>query len=95
MGLLFFVPVIQFIGICVPMAGFVSMFRKQHMKASMSRMFTNMSLMLTNIGCLIINASYWLLLWSKTDDGAWIALKMEYLGNVLFYFSFVYQWILF
>ncbi len=89
MGLVVLVPVIQLIGVFVPLAGFVSMFRKQYIKASMNRIFSNMSLMLTNIGCLIINASYWLLLWSETDDGAIIALKMEYLGNVLFYLSFI------
>ena len=89
MGLTILVPIIQLVGVFVPLAGFVSMFRKQHIKASMNRMFTNMSLMLTNLGCLIINASYWLLLWSETSDGAYIALKMEYLGNVLFYLSFI------
>ena len=88
MGLII-VPIIQLIGVFVPLIGFVSMFRKQHIKATMNRMFSNMSLMLTNLGCLIINASYWLLLWSKTDDGAIIALKMEYMGNVLFYLSFI------
>lgn len=89
MSLLILVPILQFIGILVPLVGFVSMFRKQHIKASMNRMFSNMSLMLTNLGCLIINASYWLLIWSETEDGAIIALKMEYLGNVLFYLSFI------
>lgn len=89
MGLMLLVSIIQLVGILVPLAGFVAMFRKQHIKATMSRMFSNMSLMLTNLGCLIINASYWLLLWSETEDGALIALKMEYLGNVLFYLSFM------
>ena len=85
MALTILVPIIQLVGVLVPLVGFVSMFRKQHIKASMNRMFSNMSLMLTNLGCLIINASYWLLLWSETADGALIALKMEYLGNILFY----------
>ena len=89
MGLTFLVPVIQFAGVFISVVGFVAMFRKQHIKASMNRMFSNLSLMLTNLGCLIINASYWLLLWSKTEDGAMIALKMEYMGNVLFYLSFI------
>ena len=89
MGLTILVPIIQLVGVFVPLVGFVSMFRKQHIKASMNRMFSNMSLMLTNLGSLIINASYWLLLWSETADGAIIALKMEYLGNVLFYLSFI------
>jgi len=89
MALTILVPIIQLVGVLVPLVGFVSMFRKQHIKASMNRMFSNMSLMLTNLGCLIINASYWLLLWSETADGALIALKMEYLGNILFYLSFI------
>ncbi|MBR5128272.1 MAG: response regulator [Roseburia sp.] len=89
MGLTVVASVLQLVGVFVPLVGFVSMFRKQHIKASMNRMFTNMSLMLTNLGCLIINASYWLLLWSESPDGAMIALKMEYLGNVLFYLSFI------
>jgi len=89
MGLTFLVPMIQFIGVLLPLVSFVAMFRRQQIKASMNYMFSNMSLMLTNLGCLIINASYWLLLWSKTADGAMIALKMEYLGNVLFYLSFI------
>jgi len=89
MGLTFLVPMIQFIGVLLPLVSFVAMFRREQIKASMNYMFSNMSLMLTNLGCLIINASYWLLLWSKTADGAIIALKMEYLGNVLFYLSFI------
>ena len=89
MNLTYLVGIIQLIGILVPLLGCVSLFRKEHIKASMSRAFSNVSLILTNLGCLIINASYWLLLWSKTDDGAMIALKMEYMGNVLFYLSFI------
>lgn len=84
-----FVTAAQLIGLLVPLVGCVVMFRKEQVKASVNYMFNNMSLMLTNLGCLIINASYWLLLWSKTEDGAMIALKMEYVGNVLFYFSFI------
>ena len=88
MGLSFLVPTIQLVGVLLPSVSFVAMFRRQQIKASMNHMFSNMSLMLTNLGSLIINASYWLLLWSKTADGALIALKMEYLGNILFYLSF-------
>lgn len=89
MGLSFLVPTIQLVGVLLPLVSFVAMFRRQQIKASMNHMFSNMSLMLTNLGSLIINASYWLLLWSKTADGALIALKMEYLGNILFYLSFI------
>ena len=89
MGVTILVFMVQLAGILIPLISFVSMFRKQHIKASMNRMFSNMSLMLTNLGCLIINASYWLVLGAETSDGALIALKMEFLGNVLFYLSFI------
>lgn len=89
MNLTFLLSSIQLIGLLLPLVSFVAMFRRQQIKASMNYMFSNMSLMLTNLGCLIINASYWLLIWSETEDGAIIALKMEYLGNVLFYLSFI------
>ena len=89
MNLTFLLSSIQLIGVLLPLVSFVAMFRRQQIKASMNYMFSNMSLMLTNLGCLIINASYWLLIWSETEDGAIIALKMEYLGNVLFYLSFI------
>ena len=89
MGLSVFLLGLQLVGVLLPLVTFVAMFRRQQIKASMNHMFSNMSLMLTNLGCLIINASYWLLIWAETSDGAWIALKMEYLGNVLFYLSFI------
>ncbi len=89
MNLTFLLSSIQLIGVLLPLVSFVAMFRRQQIKASMNYMFSNLSLMLTNLGCLIINASYWLLIWSETEDGAIIALKMEYLGNILFYLSFI------
>lgn len=89
MNFTFLLSSIQLMGVLLPLVSFVAMFRRQQIKASMNYMFSNMSLMLTNLGCLIINASYWLLIWSETEDGAIIALKMEYLGNVLFYLSFI------
>ena len=81
--------ILQMVGLLIPLVGCVVLFRREAIKTSMNRMFNNTALILTNLGCLIINASYWLLIWSKNEDGAMIALKMEYLGNVLFYLSFI------
>lgn len=73
--------VIQLIGILVPFAGCVILLKRVKSNASMY-------LLLTNLGCLIINGSYLLLLLSTTHEGAHIALKMEYFGNVVFYLMF-------
>lgn len=73
--------VIQLIGILVPFAGCVILLKRVKSNASMY-------LLLANLGCLIINGSYMLLLLSKTHEGAHIALKMEYFGNVVFYLMF-------
>ena len=77
----FLVNVIQLIGILVPFVGCVSLIRKISSRASMY-------LLLANLGCLIINASYMLLLQSMTFEGALNALKMEYFGNIVFYLMF-------
>ena len=89
MGLAKMLGILQMVGLLIPLVGCVVLFRREAIKTSMYRMFNNTALILTNLGCLIINASYWLLIGSKNDDGAMIALKMEYLGNVLFYLSFI------
>ncbi len=75
------VHIIQFIGILVPLVGCVSLVRKVQSRASMY-------LLLANLGGLIINGSYMLLLETRTHEGALIALKMEYFGNVVFYLMF-------
>ncbi len=72
---------IQLMGILVPLAGCVSLIRKANSRVSMY-------LLMANLGCLIINGSYMLLLQSKTFEGAFIALKMEYFGNIVFYLMF-------
>ncbi len=75
------VNMIQLAGILVPLAGCVIL-----LKRAQSR--TSMYLLFANLGCLIINGSYMLLLLTKTHEGALIALKMEYFGNVVFYLMF-------
>lgn len=82
MNIYFFAQIIQLIGMVVPLVGCVTLFRKEDSKESMS-------LMLTNMGCLIINGGYLLLINAKTEEAAFVALKIEYLGNAVFYFSFV------
>ncbi len=72
---------IESAGILIPFAGCVLLLRR-------ARSRTSMYLLLTNLGCLIINGSYMLLLQTKTHEGALIALKMEYFGNVVFYLMF-------
>ncbi|MCM1182765.1 MAG: ATP-binding protein [Roseburia sp.] len=75
------VNIVQSIGILVPLVGCILLVRK-------TRSRTSMYLLLANLGCLIINGSYMLLLQTQTHEGALIALKMEYSGNVIFYLMF-------
>lgn len=45
--------------------------------------------MLTNIGCLIMNSGYFLILLSNSEVEAGTALKIEYLGEAMFYLFFI------
>ncbi|MDE7321907.1 MAG: hypothetical protein K2N73_04130, partial [Lachnospiraceae bacterium] len=69
-------------GIMIPLIGIFVLMGKEQNKSS-----TN--LMIANIGCLIMNGAYFLLLRTSKPDEATLALKMEYLGNFLFYFFFI------
>lgn len=82
MGILVLTPIVQFIGIIIPIIGCVTLYRREQSK-------TAMCLMLTSVACFIINSTYLLLLWSGSHDAAFVALKVLYLGNALFYFSFI------
>ena len=75
------VNIIQLIGMLIPFAGCIILLKRAKSNASMYLLFAN-------LGCLIINASYLLLLLSTTYEGAHIALKMEYLGSTVFYLTF-------
>lgn len=75
------VTLIQMIGILVPLVGCGLLIRKAQNRVSMY-------LLMANFGCLITNGSYMLLLQAETYEGASIALKMEYFGNVIFYLLF-------
>ncbi|MBQ8626954.1 MAG: response regulator [Agathobacter sp.] len=82
MNLFILAPFVQLIGIGVPLAGCIALFRKEQSKVAMS-------LMLTAIGCFVINCAYLLLLGSENREAALSVLKILYLGNALFYFSFI------
>lgn len=82
MSFFMFAPFVQLVGIGVPLVGCIALFRKEQSKVAMS-------LMLTNIGCLIVNCAYLLLFGATSPDSAFTMLKMLYLGNAIFYFSFV------
>ena len=74
--------IIPFIGAVIPLIGiFVLMSKEQNS--------TSTNLMVANIGCLIMNGAYYLMLRTNNPSEATMALKMEYLGNFLFYYFFI------
>lgn len=77
-----FTYIIQCTGMIVPLVGIVAMLKREQTKVSTY-------LLLTNIGCLIINAGYLLMISSQNTREAHLAFKIEYLGNVMFYFFFI------
>ena len=74
--------VIQAIGILIPILGMVILIKKEQSR-------TSMYLMIADISCIIMNSGYFLMMQSNRNDEAMLALKIEYLGNVLFYFFFI------
>ncbi len=74
--------IIPLIGAVIPLIGiFVLMSKEQNSSST--------NLMVANIGCLIMNGAYCLMLRTNNPSEATLALKMEYLGNFLFYFFFI------
>lgn len=73
---------IQCAGMLVPFIGIVTMLKREQTKVSTY-------LLLTNVGCLIINAGYLLVISSQNAREAHLAFKIEYLGNVMFYYFFI------
>lgn len=74
--------IIPFIGAVIPLIGiFILMSKEQNS--------TSTNLMVSNIGCLIMNGAYYLMLRTNNPSEATLALKMEYLGNFLFYYFFI------
>ncbi|MBQ7358936.1 MAG: response regulator [Lachnospiraceae bacterium] len=77
----YFILALQVIGISVPIVGVIVLLHREQHKLSVH-------LMLTDIGCLVMNCGYYLLLRSNTYDEAMLALRIQYLGNLLFYYFF-------
>lgn len=74
--------IIPLIGAVIPLVGiFVLMSKEQNSSST--------NLMVANIGCLIMNGAYCLMLRTNNPSEATLALKMEYLGNFLFYYFFI------
>lgn len=74
--------IVQVFGILIPAVGILVLLEKEQNRAGTY-------LMLANIGCLLVNACYMLILKSHDMDEALLALKMEYIGDALFYYFFV------
>ena len=78
----FWLLLLQLVGVMIPLVGIFVLMSKEQNKSSAN-------LMVANIGCLIMNGAYYLMLQTYRPDEATLALKMEYLGNFLFYFFFI------
>ena len=78
----FWLLLLQLVGVMIPLVGIFVLMSKEQNKSSAN-------LMVANIGCLIMNGAYYLMLQTFRPDEATLALKMEYLGNFLFYFFFI------
>ena len=81
-NLTFILMLVQLGGIIVPLVGVFVLMNKEQNKISSN-------LMVANVGCLIMNGAYFLMLQTNRLDEARLSLKMEYLGNFLFYFFFI------
>ena len=82
MGVFFLAPLVQLIGIGIPLVGCFALFKKAQTKATLS-------LFMTNIACLIINYTYLQLITTTTVDGATSVMNLLYLGNAFFYSGFI------
>lgn len=73
---------VQAVGIAIPLIGILVLMNKGQNKASAN-------LMVANVGCLVMNAAYYWLLKSDGQREAMIGMKIEYMGNVMFYWFFI------
>lgn len=76
--------IIQIIGSLIPFAGAFALLRKQHPNRVVQ------DLLLSNIGCLVMNAGYFIQLRAASYDEAFLAWRISNMGNVLFYYFFVF-----
>ena len=74
---------VQIIGILIPLVGIIALLRRKHQSSN------SMYLMVTNMGCLLMNSAYQVILSADTMEQVMAAGKLEYLGNVLFYYFFI------
>ncbi len=73
---------IQYVGMLIPFIGLMILLRKDSGRAGSD-------LMLASVGCIIVNAGYLLMLKMNSHDAGMVALKIEYLGNAIFYAFFL------
>ncbi len=73
---------IQYVGMLVPLIGLMILLRKDSGRAGSD-------LMLSSVGCIIVNAGYLLILKMNNPESGMVALKVEYLGNAIFYAFFI------
>lgn len=73
---------IQYVGMLIPLIGLMILLRKDSGRAASD-------LMLACVGCIIVNAGYLLMLKMNSPEAGIVALKVEYLGNAIFYAFFI------
>lgn len=73
---------IQYVGMLIPLIGLMILLRKDSGRAGSD-------LMLASVGCIIVNAGYLLMLKMNSHEAGMVALKIEYLGNAIFYAFFI------
>ncbi|MDE7326453.1 MAG: response regulator, partial [Lachnospiraceae bacterium] len=73
---------IQYVGMLIPLIGLMILLRKDSGRAGSD-------LMLASVGCIIVNAGYLLMLKMNSPEAGMVALKVEYLGNAIFYAFFI------
>ncbi len=75
-------PVVQFLGLAIPMLGIWILLKREHTK-------TSTFLLLTNMASLVSNMGYFLFLHTKSQEGAFVAYRVQYIGEIFFYFFFI------
>ncbi len=74
---------IELFGILIPLAGIYALMRKHQQSGNTVR------LMLTSIGALVMNSGCLFTALAKTDAEAAVAVKVEWLGNAIFFYFFL------
>ena len=73
----------QVVGILIPLIGVIALMQKK------SQNKITLRLILTNMACMVMNSGYLMFVIAGDDSAAWMAIKFEYAGTVLFYFFFL------